>query len=102
MSDVHGYLNLMSVTSGALYLYASIIIIFGEFYFGESKEPSKTRVIKFSRKLSILQYLSHNRLVTWRALKNNIHADTIVGVCLFISRDVTNRRIFVYEAVFAM
>ena len=74
-----------SVTSGALFLYASIIIIFCEFYFGESKEPCETRVIKFSRKLSILQYLSQNRLVTWRALNNNIHADTIAGVCLFIS-----------------
>ena len=30
--------------------------MFGEFYFGESKEPRETRVIKFSRKLSILQY----------------------------------------------
>ena len=43
-------------TFGVLFPYASII--FGEFYFGESKEPRETRVIKFSRKLSILQYIS--------------------------------------------
>ena len=48
------FLNLASVTPGVLCSYASII--FGEFYFGESKEPHETRVIKFSRKLSILQY----------------------------------------------
>ena len=48
------FLNLASVTFGILFSYASII--FGEFYFGESKEPCETRVIKFSRKLSILQY----------------------------------------------
>ena len=48
------YLNLASVTSGVLFSYESII--FGEFYIGESKEPRETRVIKFSRKLSILQY----------------------------------------------
>ena len=48
-------LNLASVKSGLLFSYASII--FGEFYFGESKEPCETRVMKFSRKLSILQYL---------------------------------------------
>ena len=47
------YLNLASVTSGILFSYA--IIIFGEFNFGESKDPHETRVIKFSRKLSILQ-----------------------------------------------
>ena len=47
------YLNLASVTSGVLFSYASII--FGEFYFGESKELRETLVIKFSRKLSILQ-----------------------------------------------
>ena len=80
-----------SVTSGALFLYASIIIIFGEFYFGESKEPRETRVTKFSRKLSILQYLSQNRLVTWRALNNNIHADAIAGVCLFISNIIQEK-----------
>ena len=49
-----GYLNLASVTSGVLFSYASIA--FGEFYFGESEEPRETRGIKFSRKLSILQY----------------------------------------------
>ena len=38
--------------SGVLFMYASII--FGKFYFDESKE---TRLIKFSRKLSILQKL---------------------------------------------
>ena len=48
------YLNLASVTSGILFSYASII--FGEFYFGELKAPLETHVIKFSRKLSILQY----------------------------------------------
>ena len=48
------FLNLASVTFGVLFSYASII--FGEFYFGESKEPCETRVIKFLRKLSILQY----------------------------------------------
>ena len=42
-------------TSGVLLSFASII--FGEFYFGESVEPRETRVIKFSRKLSILQYI---------------------------------------------
>ena len=55
MSDVHGFINLASVTSGFLFLYASII--FGEFYFGEHKKPRETRVIKFSLKLSILQYM---------------------------------------------
>ena len=40
---------------GVLFSYASII--FGQFYFGEFMEPRKTRVIKFLRKLSILQYL---------------------------------------------
>ena len=49
------FLTLASVTSGALFLYASIIL--GQFYLGESKEPHETRVIKFSRKLSILQYI---------------------------------------------
>ena len=39
---------------GVLFPHASIVFV--EFYFGESKEPSETRVIKFSRKLSILQY----------------------------------------------
>ena len=48
-------LNLVSVKSGVLFSYASFI--FGEFYFGKSKEPCETRIIKFSRKLSILQYL---------------------------------------------
>ena len=48
------FLNLASVTFGVLFSYASII--FGKFYFGESKEPRETRVIKFARKLSILQY----------------------------------------------
>ena len=48
------FLNLATVTSGVLFSYASII--FGEFYFGESKEARETRIIKFSRKLSILQY----------------------------------------------
>ena len=41
-------LNLVNVTSGVLFSYASII-------FGESKEPHETRVIKLSWKLSILQ-----------------------------------------------
>ena len=49
------FLNLASVMSGILFSYASIV--FGEFNFGESKEPRETRVIKFSWKLSILQYL---------------------------------------------
>ena len=40
---------------GVLFSYASII--FGQFYFGESMEPRKTRIIKFLRKLSILQHL---------------------------------------------
>ena len=40
---------------GVLFSYASII--FGQFYFGESMEPRKTRIIKFLRKLSILQRL---------------------------------------------
>ena len=57
------FLNLASVTSGVLFSYASII--FGEFYFSESKEPRETRVIKFSRKLSILQY--YGNLTLWRA-----------------------------------
>ena len=35
-----------------------VIVIFDEFYFGESEEPRETPVIKFSRKLSILQYIS--------------------------------------------
>ena len=48
-------LNLASVMFGVLFLYASII--FGQFYFGESMEPRKTRIIKFLRKLSILQHL---------------------------------------------
>ena len=38
--------KLASVTSGILFSYASII--FGEFYFGESKEHCETQVIKFS------------------------------------------------------
>ena len=42
---------------GVLFSYASIL--FGEFYFGESKESRETCVIKFSRKLSILQYLTN-------------------------------------------
>ena len=45
------FLNLVSVTSGVLFSYASIIS--GEFYFSECMEPCETRVIKFSRKLSI-------------------------------------------------
>ena len=48
-------LNLASVTSGILILYARIIS--GKFYFSESKEPRETRVIKLLQKLSILQYL---------------------------------------------
>ena len=55
------FLNLVSVTFGVLFPYASII--FGEFYFGESKEPRETRVIKFWRKLSILQYILLDNLV---------------------------------------
>ena len=58
MSDVRGFLIWLSVMSGTLFLYASII--FGEFYFDESKEPRETHVIKFSPKLSILQYLEQH------------------------------------------
>ena len=54
------FLNLASVTSGVLFSYASCI--FGESYFRKSKEPRETRVIKFSRKLSILQY--HANILT--------------------------------------
>ena len=53
------YLNLASVTSGVLFSYASVT--FGEFYFGESEEPRETHGIKFSRKLSILQYQCQNK-----------------------------------------
>ena len=54
-------LNLASVTSGVLFSHASIRSIFGEFYLGESKESRETRVIKFSRKLSIVYImLTHN------------------------------------------
>ena len=49
------FLNLASVMFGILFSYASII--FGQFYFGESMEPRKTRIIKFFRKWSILQHL---------------------------------------------
>ena len=37
--------------------FISYASIFGEFYFSEFKEPHETRVIKLSRKLSILQYM---------------------------------------------
>ena len=53
-------LNLVSVTSGVLLLYASTSIIFGELFWqiqGASRNSrNKVLVIKFSRILSILQY----------------------------------------------
>ena len=37
--------------SGVIFSYA--IIIFDEFYFGESKEPGETHVIKLSQQLTL-------------------------------------------------
>ena len=37
-------------------------IIFGEFYFRDSKAPHETRMIKLSQKLNILQYTTENFL----------------------------------------
>ena len=47
--------------SGILFSYANII--FGEFYFSESKEPHETHLVKLSRKLSIVQYISHQTYI---------------------------------------
>ena len=50
--------HFVSVMSGVLFSCASII--FCEFYFHDSMEPRIIRVIKLSRKLSILQYVILN------------------------------------------
>ena len=60
-SDIRGVLIFLSVTSGVLFLYASIL--FCEFYFGDSTEPHETRLIMLLQKLSILQYVVYTIMI---------------------------------------
>ena len=51
---------------------------FSKFYFGESKELRETRVIKLSRKLSILQYI-------WKLFLSSVAATSWQIITLIIS-----------------
>ena len=58
--------------SDILFSYASII--FADFYFGDSKEIRKTRVIKVSWKLRNLQYYC------WRAIQHSIKEQSYLSL----------------------
>ena len=92
-----------SVTSGVLFSYISII--FGKYYFSESKDPCKTRTIKFSQKLSILHYHAnvfaayYNNVTNLKSVKLNSNELTFMGktakykafTVVFVSTNKVNR-----------